>query len=56
MSAWHRFRDVYTALGFAPENIGRIDLWNLRGPAYRWISSLPTDPPRPAKNYMAIVH
>ena len=38
-SCLHRFRDVYTALGFAPEHIDRIDIWNLRGAAYRWISS-----------------
>ena len=30
-SCLHRFRDVYTALGFAPEHIDRIDIWNLRG-------------------------
>ena len=30
-SCLHRFRDVYTALGFTPEHIDRIDIWNLRG-------------------------
>lgn len=30
-SALHRFRDVYAALGWEPENIGSIDVWNLRG-------------------------
>lgn len=30
-SCLHRFRDVYEALGIPPENIGNIDVWNLRG-------------------------
>lgn len=30
-SCLHRFRDVYGALGIPPENIGNIDIWNLRG-------------------------
>ena len=30
-SCLHRFRDVYAALGYAPENVGNIDIWNLRG-------------------------
>ncbi|BBI32351.1 AAA family ATPase [Cohnella abietis] len=30
-SALHRFKDVYTALGVAPNNIRNIDIWNLRG-------------------------
>ena len=30
-SALHRFRDVYEALGWEPENIANIDVWNLRG-------------------------
>ena len=30
-SCLHRFRDVYKALGFPPENLSNIDIWNLRG-------------------------
>lgn len=32
-SCLHRFRDVYEALGWAPEHISNIDVWNLRGKA-----------------------
>lgn len=30
-SCLHRFKDVYTALGYAPDNLKNIDIWNLRG-------------------------
>ena len=30
-SCLHRFKDVYTALGIKPENLDKIDIWNLRG-------------------------
>ena len=30
-SCLHRFKDVYAALGYAPDNIKNIDIWNLRG-------------------------
>lgn len=30
-SCLHRFKDVYTALGLPPANLGNIDIWNLRG-------------------------
>ena len=30
-SCLHRFRDVYNALGWKPEHLGNIDIWNLRG-------------------------
>ena len=30
-SCLHRFKDVYTALGYPPDHVGSIDLWNLRG-------------------------
>lgn len=30
-SCLHRFKDVYGALGYAPDNIANIDIWNLRG-------------------------
>lgn len=32
-SCFHRFRDVYEALGIEPKNIAKIDVWNLRGKA-----------------------
>lgn len=32
-SAFHRFKDVYQALGYAPNHISNIDIWNLRGKA-----------------------
>ena len=32
-SCLHRFKDVYTALGWEPDNIKNIDIWNLRGKA-----------------------
>lgn len=30
-SCFHRFKDVYTALNWNPDNINNIDIWNLRG-------------------------
>lgn len=30
-SCLHRFRDVYTALGWTPQALSNIDIWNLRG-------------------------
>lgn len=30
-SCLHRFRDVYTALGWIPQFLSNIDVWNLRG-------------------------
>lgn len=30
-SCLHRFKDVYGALGYKPDNIANIDIWNLRG-------------------------
>lgn len=30
-SCFHRFRDVYNAFGYPPDNLGNIDIWNLRG-------------------------
>jgi hypothetical protein len=32
-SCLHRFRDVYQALGWPPNNLSNIDVWNLRGQA-----------------------
>lgn len=30
-SCYHRFIDVYKALGQSPDNVGSIEIWNLRG-------------------------
>ena len=30
-SCWHRFKDVYQALGWTPDHLSNIDVWNLRG-------------------------
>ena len=50
------FKDVYTALGIAPDNLSNIDIWNLRG------RSVPMDKLAPKlirraskKNYIAII-
>ncbi len=55
-SCLHRFKDVYTALGYEPNNLDKIDIWNLRG------NSVPMDKLAPKlirraskKNYIAIV-
>lgn len=55
-SCLHRFKDVYTALGIAPDNLSNIDIWNLRG------RSGPMDKLAPKlirraskKNYIAII-
>ncbi len=55
-SCLHRFRDVYEALGWRPENLRNIDIWNLRG------RSVPMDKLAPKlirraakKDYIAIV-
>ena len=55
-SCLHRFKDVYTALGIAPDNLSNIDIWNLRG------CSVPMDKLAPKlirraskKNYIAII-
>lgn len=55
-SCLHRFKDVYTALGWKPNNLDNIDIWNLRG------KSIPMDKLAPKlirraskKNYIAIV-
>lgn len=55
-SCLHRFKDVYTALGIAPDNLSNIDIWNLRG------HSVPMDKLAPKlirraskKNYIAII-
>lgn len=55
-SCLHRFRDVYTALGWNPEHLDNIDIWNLRG------KSVPMDKLAPKlirraskKDYIAII-
>lgn len=55
-SCLHRFKDVYQALGWEPNNLSNIDIWNLRG------KSVPMDKLAPKlirramkKNYIAIV-
>ena len=42
-SCLHRFRDVYDALGWQPEHLDSIDIWNLRGKA------VPMDKPAPKR-------
>ena len=55
-SCLHRFKDVYQALGWNPNYLSNIDIWNLRG------HSIPMDKLAPklinrarAKNYIAII-
>ena len=55
-SCLHRFKDVYNALGWMPENTKNIDIWNLRG------KSIPMDKLAPKlirraakKGYIAII-
>ena len=55
-SCLHRFRDVYAALGLKPNNIDKIDIWNLRG------KSVPMDKLAPKlirraakKGYIAVI-
>ena len=55
-SCLHRFKDVYDALGWAPEHLDNIHVWNLRG------KSVPMDKLSPKlirravkKNYIAVI-
>lgn len=55
-SCLHRFKDVYTTMKVKPDNLSKIDIWNLRG------RSVPMDQLAPKlirraqkKNYIAIV-
>ena len=55
-SCLHRFKDVYTTMQVKPDNLSKIDIWNLRG------RSVPMDQLAPKlirraqkKNYIAIV-
>lgn len=55
-SCLHRFRDVYSCLGWKPEHLDNIDIWNLRG------KSVPMDRLTPKlirraikKDYIAVI-
>ena len=55
-SCLHRFKDVYPAMGLAPDNLRNIDIWNLRG------ASVPMDKLAPKlirragkKGYTAVI-
>lgn len=55
-SCLHRFKDVYNSLGWQPNNLSNIDIWNLRG------KSVPMDKLAPKlirraakKNYIAVI-
>lgn len=55
-SCLHRFKDVYSTLGWIPDSLQNIDIWNLRG------RSVPMDKLAPKlirraskKNYIAII-
>lgn len=55
-SCLHRFKDVYSSLGWSADNLGNIDIWNLRG------KSVPMDKLAPKlirralkKDYIAII-
>lgn len=55
-SCLHRFKDVYEALGWSPDHLQNIDIWNLRG------KSVPMDKLAPKlirraakKDYVAII-
>lgn len=55
-SCLHRFRDVYQALGWKPDNLKNIDIWNLRGKSRPMDKLAPMLIRRAAKkNYIAIV-
>lgn len=55
-SCLHRFKDVYQALGWQPNNVQNIDIWNLRGKAIPMDKLAPKLIRRAAKKeYVAIV-
>lgn len=55
-SCLHRFKDVYEALGWEPENVRNIDVWNLRGKAVPMDRLAPKLIRRAAKKgYIAVV-
>jgi len=55
-SCLHRFKDVYHDLGWQPDNIKNIDIWNLRGKSIPMDKLAPKLIRRAAKrNYIAII-
>lgn len=55
-SCLYRFRDVYTALRWHPDNLRNIDVWNLRGKSAPMDKLAPKLIQRAAnKNYIAII-
>ena len=55
-SCLHRFKDVYTRLGWPAKNLQHIDIWNLRGNAVPMDKLAPKLIRRAAqKNYLAVI-
>lgn len=55
-SALHRFKDVYKAYGYEPNNLANIDIWNLRGKSVPMDKLAPKLIRRAAKeNYIAVI-
>ena len=55
-SCLHRFKDVYQAMGWRPEHLKNIDIWNLRGKARPMDKLAPMLIRRAAKkDYIAII-
>ena len=55
-SCLHRFKDIYTAMGWQPKSIRNIDIWNLRGKSAPMDKLAPKLIRRAAKkNYIAII-
>lgn len=55
-SCEHRFADIYAALGWSPDNLRNIDIWNLRGKSVPMDKLAPKLIRRAAKrNYLAII-
>ncbi len=55
-SAYHRFKDVYKALDWEPNNLDNIDIWNLRGKTVPMDKLAPKLIRRAAKkDYIAVI-
>jgi len=55
-SCLHRFKDVYQALGWPPDQLPNIDIWNLRGKSVPMDKLAPKLIRRAAKqNYIAVI-
>lgn len=55
-SCEHRFADIYAALGWSPDNLRNIDIWNLRGKSVPMDKLAPKLIRRAAKrDYLAII-